>query len=65
MGNMRTRIKKSNDMINQLQDQLKNAGKNIREEVSKILEQTRAVERLEVQSLKSSLDEMNQRIQAI
>jgi hypothetical protein len=64
MGNMRMRIKKSNDMIAQLQDQLKNDEKNIREEVSKSLEQTRAFERLEIQSLKSSLDEMNQRIQA-
>jgi phage-related tail protein len=62
--NMRTRIKKSNQIISQLQDQLKNAEKNIREEVNKILEQARAVERKEIQSLKSSLDEMNQRIQA-
>jgi peptidoglycan hydrolase CwlO-like protein len=51
VGNMRTRIKKSNNMITQLQDQLKNVEKNIREEVSKILEQTRAVEKLEIQSL--------------
>ena len=64
VGNMRTRIKKSNNMIAQLQDQLKNAEKNIREEVSKILEQTRAVKRLEVQLLKTSMDEMNQKIQA-
>ena len=38
MGNMRTRIKKSNNMIAELQDQLKNAEKNIKEEVSKSLE---------------------------
>jgi hypothetical protein len=62
--NMRTRIKKSNHIIAQLQDQLKNAEKNIREEVNKSLEQARAVERQEIQSLKTSLDEMNQRIQA-
>ena len=36
--NMRTRIKKSNHTIAQLQDQLKNAEKNIREEVNKNLE---------------------------
>jgi hypothetical protein len=30
MGNMRTRINKSNNMIAQLQDQLKNVEKNIR-----------------------------------
>jgi chromosome segregation ATPase len=62
--NMRSRIKKSNHTIAQLQDQLKNAEKNIREEVNKSLEQARAIERQEIQSLKSSLDEMNQRIQA-
>ena len=38
MGNMKTRIKKSNNMIAQLQDQLKNSEKNIKEEVSKSLE---------------------------
>jgi ribosomal protein S20 len=62
--NMRTRIKKTNNMMAQLQDQLKNAEKNIKEEVSKSLLQTRAAERLEIQLLKSSLDEMNQKIHA-
>jgi hypothetical protein len=62
--NMRTKIKESNHTIAQLQDLLKNVEKNIREEMNKILEQARAVERQEIQSLKSSLDEMNQRIQA-
>jgi hypothetical protein len=42
---------------------LKNAEKIIIEEVNKSLEQARAVERQEIQSLKTSLDEMNQRIQ--
>ena len=60
----RTRINKSNHMIAQLQNQLKNDEKNIREEVNKILEQARAVERQEIQSLKSILDKMNQKIQA-
>jgi hypothetical protein len=46
--NMRTRIKKSNHMIAQLQDQLKNAEKNIKEEVDKSLEQARAAERQEI-----------------
>jgi methyl-accepting chemotaxis protein len=62
--NMRTRIKKSNHLIDQLQDQLKNVEKNNREEVNKSLEQARTVERKEIQSLKTSLNEMNQRIQA-
>jgi hypothetical protein len=59
MRNMRARIKKSNNMIAQLQDQLKNVEENIREKVSKRLEKTRAAGRLEIQLLKSSLDEMN------
>jgi peptidoglycan hydrolase CwlO-like protein len=59
---MRTRIKKSNHMIARLQYQLKNANKNIKEEVDKSLEQARAIKRQEIQSLKASLDEMNQRI---
>jgi len=36
MGNMRTRINKSNNMIAQLQDQLKNAEKNARYQIYKI-----------------------------
>jgi hypothetical protein len=64
MGKMRTRIKKSDKIIAQLQEQLKNVEENIREEMSKILEKIRAVKRLEVQLLKTSLDEMSQKIQA-
>jgi hypothetical protein len=59
VGNMRTRIKKSDNMIAELQDQLKNVEEKIKEEVSKSLEQTRATKRLEIPSLKTSLDEMN------
>jgi hypothetical protein len=59
VGNTRMRINKSDNMIAQLQYQLKNVEENIREEVSKRLEQTRAAERLEIQLLKTSLDEMN------
>ena len=50
-------------MIARLHDHLKNVEKNIKEEVDKSLEQARATERKEIQSLKTSLDEMNQRIQ--
>jgi hypothetical protein len=46
-----------------LREQLKNAEERIREEMSKSLEQTRDAERLEVQSLKTSLDKMSQEIQ--
>jgi hypothetical protein len=48
MESMRTRIKKSNHMIDRLQDQLKNVEKNIKEEVDKSLEQARATERKEI-----------------
>jgi hypothetical protein len=46
-----------------LQNKLKNAEKNINEEVDKSLEHARATKRKEIQSLKASLDEMNHRIQ--
>jgi hypothetical protein len=46
-----------------LGEKLNNAEENIREEMSKSLEQTRDDERLEVQSLKMILDEMSQEIQ--
>ena len=38
VGKMRTRIKKSDKIIAQLQNQLKNAEENIREEMNKSLE---------------------------
>jgi hypothetical protein len=63
VGKIITRIKKSDKIITQLREQLKNAEESIREEMSKSLEQTRDAERLEVQSLKTSLDEMSQEIQ--
>jgi hypothetical protein len=63
VGKIITRIKKSDTIIAQLGDQFKNVEESIREEMSKILEQTRDAERLEVQSLKTSLDEMSQEIQ--
>ena len=63
VGKIITRIKKSDEIIAQLRQQLKNVEESIREEMSKILEQTRDAERLEVQSLKTSLDEMSQEIQ--
>jgi glutaredoxin 2 len=59
IGKIITRIKKSDKIIAQLQEQLNNVEERIREEMSKILEKTRDAERLEVQSLKTSLDEMS------
>jgi hypothetical protein len=48
MENMRTRINKNNHMIARLQDQWKNVEKNIKEEVDKSLEHSRAAERQEI-----------------
>jgi hypothetical protein len=63
VDSMRTRLKQSNHMIAQLQNQIKNTEKNIREEINKGLEQARDVDKQEIQLLKSSLDEMNQKVQ--
>jgi hypothetical protein len=46
-----------------LQDQLKDTEKNIKAEINKGLEQARAANNQEIQSLKTSLDEMNKKIQ--
>jgi hypothetical protein len=54
VDNMKTRLKQSNHMIAQLQSQLKNTEKNIREEINKGLEQARVVDKQEIQLLKSS-----------
>jgi hypothetical protein len=51
-------------MIAQLQSQIKNTEKNIREEINKGLEQARVVDKQEIQLLKSSLDEMYKKMQA-
>jgi hypothetical protein len=48
VDSMRTRLKQSNNMIVQLQNQLKNTEKNIREEINKGLEQARAVDKKEI-----------------
>jgi hypothetical protein len=61
VDSMRTRLKQSNNMIVQLQNQLKNTKKNIREEINKGLEQARVVDKQEIQLLKSSLDEINKK----
>jgi hypothetical protein len=46
-----------------LQNQLKDTKKNIREEINKGLDQARVVDKQQIQSLKSSLDEMNKNMQ--
>jgi hypothetical protein len=63
VDNLTTRLKQKNQMIAQLQSQIKNIEKNIREEINKGLEQARSIDKQEIQLLKSSLDEMNKKMQ--
>jgi Na+-transporting NADH:ubiquinone oxidoreductase subunit NqrA len=63
VSNMRERLGQSNCKITQLQYQLKDTEKNIKEEINKGLEQARAGDKQEIQSLKSILDEMNEKMQ--
>jgi hypothetical protein len=46
-----------------LQNQIKNAEKNVKEEVNKGMEQARAIDKQEIQLLKSSLDETHKKMQ--
>jgi hypothetical protein len=62
VSNMRASLEHSNRRIIQLQDQLKDTKKNIKAEINKSLEKARAANKQEIQSLKTSLDEMNQKM---
>jgi hypothetical protein len=64
VDNLKSRLQQKNQMIAQLQSQIKNTEKNIRDEINKGLEQARAVDKQEIQLLKSSLDEMYKKMQA-
>jgi hypothetical protein len=65
ISNMRARLEHSNLRITQLQDQLKDIEKNIKVEINKGLEQARAADKQEIQLVKSSLDEMNEKMHNI
>jgi hypothetical protein len=65
VDNLKARLKQRNQMIAQLQSQIRNTEKNIRDEINKGLEQARAADKQEIQLLKSSLDEMYKKMQAI
>jgi ABC-type phosphate transport system auxiliary subunit len=62
--NLKARLKQRNQMIAQLQSQIRNTEKNIRDEINKGIEQARATDKQEIQLLKSSLDEMYKKMQA-
>ena len=64
VDNLKERLKQRNQMITQLQIQIRNTEKNIRDEINNGLEQAKATDKQEIQLLKSSLDEMYKKMQA-
>jgi chromosome segregation ATPase len=65
VDNLKARMKQRNQMIAQLQIQIRNTEKNIRDYINKGLEQARVVDKQEIHLLKSSLDDMYKKIQSI
>jgi hypothetical protein len=63
VDNLKEKLKQKNQMISQLQNQIRTTEKNVRDEVNKGLEQARASDKQEIQLLKSSLDEMHKNMQ--
>jgi hypothetical protein len=61
--NMKARLRQRNLMIAKLQGQLKENEKRIEEGINKGLDQARAGDKQEIQSLKTSLSEMEERVQ--
>jgi transposase len=62
--NLVKELKQRNQMISQLQNQIRTTEKNVRDEVNKGLEHARASDKQEIQLLKSSLYEMHKNVQA-
>jgi hypothetical protein len=63
VGNLKEKLKQKYLLISQLQNQVKTVEQNVRSEMKKGLEQSRACDRHEIQQLKSSLDEMQKNAQ--
>jgi hypothetical protein len=63
VGNLRTMLQQKDQMITQLQSQLKETERIISREINKGLERTRFNDIQEIQKLKASLDEANLKIQ--
>jgi hypothetical protein len=63
VDNLKEKLKQKNQVISQLQNQIRTTEKNVRDEVNKVLEQARASDKQEIQLLKSSLDEMQKNLQ--
>jgi hypothetical protein len=60
---MKTRMKQKNQMIAQLQDQIRHTENNIREEVNQRVENARTADKQEMQLLKFSLEKANKQMQ--
>ena len=63
VDNLKEKLKQKNQVISQLQNQIKTTEKNVRDEVNKGMEQGRANDKQEIQLLKSGLDEMHKNMQ--
>jgi chromosome segregation ATPase len=63
VGNLRTMLQQKDQMIAELQSQLKETERSISREINKGLEQARFNDIQEIQKLKASLDEANLKIQ--
>jgi ABC-type phosphate transport system auxiliary subunit len=64
VGNLKEQLKQKDLLVSQLQNQVKTVEQNVRSEMNKSFEQSRACDRQEIQQLKSSLDEMHKNAQA-
>jgi len=63
VDNLKEKLKQKNQMISQLQNQIRTTENNVRDKVNKGLEQDRSSDKQEIQLLKSSLDEMHKNVQ--
>ena len=62
VDSLKTRLKQKNQMIAQLQDQIRHTENNIQEAVNQRVEYARTIDKQEMQLLKSSLDEVNKQM---
>jgi ABC-type phosphate transport system auxiliary subunit len=63
VDNLKEKLKQKNQMISQLQNQIRTIEKNVIDENNKGLEYARASDKQEIQLLKSSVDEMHKNMQ--
>jgi hypothetical protein len=64
VGNLKEKLKQKDLLVSQLQDKIKTVEQEVRSEMTKVFEQTRAHERQEIQQLRINLDEIQKESQA-